>query len=291
MSVIQQAAEEQIKKVFNFSIDKFPLSGPDGMRTPFYGLFRSDTSEVVHSQSVTQRYQPHTTEDVLGIVEACNTIFPDCKPRCHFSNGHYVELTPSDQHRITVFGTKDSVFPRLLVHAGYDGTPFVVSMGWWRDVCKNLHILRMVDGVSVRLRHATGLRDKVNELIEDLGALSGSWDTIKAQIEAMKNREVNMAEFMKSIYKEPEADSGRGVTMHKNRTEAIFRRLMRERHVLGRGPVGDDFTVSAWEAFNAVQGYVQHDAIRRGGPDSFTRMLASVNDSNVRKAEELALAG
>ena len=44
---------ETVAEKFNFSVDKFRLSGPDNMNTPFFGLFRSDTMRVVHDSSVT----------------------------------------------------------------------------------------------------------------------------------------------------------------------------------------------------------------------------------------------
>ena len=32
---------------FSFSVDKFPLYGPDNMATPHFGLFKSDDGECV----------------------------------------------------------------------------------------------------------------------------------------------------------------------------------------------------------------------------------------------------
>ena len=48
--------------------------------------------------------------------------------------------------------------------------------------------------------------------------------------------------------------------------------------------------VSAWEAFNAVQGYVQHDAQAKSGfKGEFDRILRAANDQAVNKAERLVL--
>ena len=44
MSSVSNSVSDQVRSTFNFTVDKFPLSGPDGMSTPLYGLFRSDTS-------------------------------------------------------------------------------------------------------------------------------------------------------------------------------------------------------------------------------------------------------
>ena len=40
-------AIESVREAFDFTVEKFPLSGPDGLKTPFYGLFRSDNSKLV----------------------------------------------------------------------------------------------------------------------------------------------------------------------------------------------------------------------------------------------------
>ena len=47
MTTVSTSAADQVRSAFDFTVDKFPLSGPDGMRTPWYAMFRSDTSEVV----------------------------------------------------------------------------------------------------------------------------------------------------------------------------------------------------------------------------------------------------
>ena len=49
MSSVSNSVSDKIRSTFNFSVDKFPLSGPDGMSTPLYGLFRSDNSSLVGS--------------------------------------------------------------------------------------------------------------------------------------------------------------------------------------------------------------------------------------------------
>ena len=95
---------------------------------------------------------------------------------------------------------------------------------------------------------------------------------------------------MDSVYGTPEADaSNRAVTMHRNRTEAIFRRLVSERQASGRPSLDNTFQVSAWEAYNAIQGYSQHDQSRRGNANQWDRILLASRDQHVRKAEQLAL--
>ena len=110
----------------------------------------------------------------------------------------------------------------------------------------------------------------------------------------LQNSEVQMIDFLNEIYPQPDDDaSKRGVTVHRDRTETIFRRLQDERYRTGRDRLqaADGFTVSAWEAFNAIQGYVQHDAQSKTGFKSdFDRILRASRDANVRKAESMVLA-
>ena len=71
MSIVK--ASDSVKAAFDFSVDKFPLAGPDGMTTPWYGLFRSDNGRVVGNGSVTDRYVPHSSDDVMALTEVCRT--------------------------------------------------------------------------------------------------------------------------------------------------------------------------------------------------------------------------
>jgi hypothetical protein len=133
----------------------------------------------------------------------------------------------------------------------------------------------------------------MNSLISTFNVLKESWAGLTDVIQNLQSVDVQMADFLESIYSTPDADaSKRGVTVHRERTEAIFRRLQAERFRTGRQAMSpsDDFTVSAWEAFNAVQGYVQHDAqSKKGFKSDFDRILRASRDANVRKAESLVL--
>lgn len=281
-------AVDSVKNAFNFTVDKFPLSGPDGLKTQWYGLFRSDNSEPVGNGSVTSRYVPHKTDDVVAMVEAVSAAFDGvAKVTCYFNHGHYVSIMPSKEYRLKVFGTADNIFPRLIVRAGYDGKAFNATMGYYRDLCKNMACLRMVGGTSQSIRHTSGLRGKMDTLIETFTGLRDGWDTLSQRVLTMQQEQVNMAEFLKDVYGEPEKPWGRAATIHKNRTESIFNRLLNERHQSGRPSLGRDWMVSKWEAFNAVQGYVQHDATRKGKIEGFGRVIAAMNDPAVIKAEEL----
>ena len=289
MQSLSTTIVDNVRNSFDFSVDKFPLSGPESMRTPFYGLFRSDNLSVV-GRPVTGRYVPHQTEDILALVEAAAEAFDGVQDvRCHFSNGHYVSIQPTKQQRLAVFGTDDNVFPRVVIRAGYDGKAFKASLGYYRDLCRNLAILRRVGGTSVNIRHSVNLRPKMDQLIRTFSALKGSWERLTDAIQHLETREVQIVDFLRAIYGTPEP--GRSETIHRNRTEAILQRLVDERFRSGRSRI-ENGLVSAWEAYNAVQGFVQHDATRKNVArlGDYGRAVAAYSDAAVIAAEELAFA-
>ena len=172
MKISSDQVSAKVRDAFNFNVDKFPLSGPDGMSTPLYGLFRDDTSKLVGSSSVTKRYVPHQTDDVLALVDAAAEAFDgEIDVKCHFRDGHYVNIMPTRADRLKVFGETDNVFPRIVVNAGYDGKAFRATMGYYRDLCRNLAMLRQVEGTTVAIRHTSSLRGKMDDLIATFNTL------------------------------------------------------------------------------------------------------------------------
>jgi ketosteroid isomerase-like protein len=292
MNISANEVSNKVQQAFDFSVDKFPLSGPDGMRTDWYALFRSDTENTVGNGSVTSRYVPHQTDDVLALVESAAEAFDgEIDVQCHFRDGHYVNIMPTKADRVKVYGERDNVWPRVIINAGYDGKAFRATMGYYRDACRNLAMMRQINGTSVSIRHTSGLRSKMDDLIATFNTLKDSWNTLTDVILDLQNRDVQMVSFLNEIYGEPATDATqRAVTVHRMRTEAIFKRLQSERFRTGRSPIGSDFGVSAWEAYNAVQGYVQHDAqSKQGFKGDFDRILRASRDANVRKAESIVL--
>lgn len=269
-------------------VTKCPLRGPDGMTTHYFGLFRMDKGTAVGAGSVSARYSPHTSEDVVALCEAATDVFGDiAKVDLGFRDGHYVSITPSDQRRLSVFGT-DTVWPRLIIRAPY-GECFRATIGLYRDVCRNLHIMHRVGGTSVTIRHTSQLRSKMDDLIADFGALRGGWDALAARMRQMEAMRVNTANFLDELYPLPAEATGNVLTRHRHRTEAILRRIARERVTLGRSD-GDLRTATAWELWNGVGGHLQHDKTRRGNPSGFDRAILALEDNALPRAESLLMA-
>jgi hypothetical protein len=273
-----------VRSAFDFTVDKFPLFGPDHMPTDQYGLFRSDTGYLKGVKSVSPRYVPHTTDDVCALVDAAGEAF-DGEIACntHFRSGHYVSIQPTAEQRRSIY--KDR------------GKAFTASLGYFRDACSNLAMMRMVNGTTVSIRHTSGLRANMDELIATFETLKNSWSTLTDVIDRLESTEVRMTEFLDSIYGRPDqeqldraarGEKVRAVTTHQNRTEAIWKRLNKERNITGRPAMTN--VVSAWEAYNAIQGFVQHDAqAKEGFKGDFDRILRASNSQEVRAAEKLAL--
>ena len=292
LNVNADSIAEVVRTAFDFKVGKYKLYGVDNMPTPLMGLFREDTYDYVGKTSVTDRYEPHTTDDVIALCESAASAFEgDVHLRCHWNNGHYVSIAPTEQYRKSIFGTEDNIFPRVLIRAGYAGKSFQASLGYYRDLCKNMAMLDSVSNCCVNIKHTHPLRTKIDDLIDDMRGLAGGWDNLTTVIKRMESRRVGLAEFLTSVYGQPEKDSKRSESVHRNRAIAIYRRVASERAASGR-PVLARFSpeVSAWEAFNAVQGYAQHDASRKRKPSQFDRMLLGLNDRYVSVAESLALA-
>ena len=304
MSNIQaQDISASVREAFSFDVEKYPLSaimGTEVLPTDQYGLFRSDTGYLKGVKSVSPRYVPHTTDDVCALVDAAGEAFDgEIACKTHFRNGHYVSIQPTNAQRLAIYkdADTDNVFPRIVINAGYDGKAFSATMGYFRDACSNLAMMRMVEGTNVSIRHTSGLRGHMNELIATFNTLKNSWGNLTNIIQRLESTDVRMTDFLNEIYGQPTAEqlalaatgqAVRAVTTHQNRPEAIWKRLNRERNLTGRPQLTN--TVSAWEAYNAVQGFVQHDAqAKEGFKGEFDRILRASNSKEVRAAEKLAL--
>ena len=296
MNMLQNEIVQHVNDTFDFSVNKFPLSLPDNIATPWYGLCTS-SGEPIGRGSVSGGYKPHQTEDVIALVEATAEAFGsevqvECSWHAQGSKpGHYVSIAPTREERLKVFGESDNVWPRVVVQALYDGRAFRANLGTYRDACKNLAMLETVSGCSVAIRHDSGLRNKMDDLIEQFQSLRGRWDAMTKAIVLMQSREVNLAEFLNEVYPVPSEDSSRSRTIYENRTAAIFNRVYRERLATGRPEIDTStWMVSAWEAYNGVQGFTQHKQTRRGNPSDFRRAMLAASDRHVLKAETLAVA-
>ncbi len=303
------AVSASVRAAFDFEVSKYPLSavmGTEVVPTDQYGLFRSDTGYIDGVKSISGRYVPHQTDDVCALVEAASTMFDgDVVCKTHWNKGHYVSVQPTDEHRRAIHGTADNIFPRVIIRGGFDGKGFHGTMGYFRDACSNLAMLRSVAGTSVSIRHTSGLRDRMNFLIDTFGELKDGWENLATVAKALESKNVKFEDFVDSVFgdRKPDAElfeaakepktKVRAVTAWNDRLQLLNDRIDRERRDTGRVADADlkNRMVSGWEAFNAIQGYYQHDAqAKKGFKSDFARILRAANERYVHRAESLLLA-
>ncbi len=298
MNVRSTDVMDVINERFNFEVNKLPLTGPENLRTPYKGLFRSDTGECIGRTSVGSDYQVHTNYQVAELVRGAIGLFNDeVELDCHFRDGHYVTIKPTIEERHEVYGTKDNIFPVVMLRAGYNQTPVEFGMFAKRDACENMVLLQTIEDAVYRILHRKSLDFKVDQLVTDLTCLKKGWEGVKQAADRMQAREVLLDDFLKSIYGEPtEGATSRSASIHHKRTTDIMNRVIDERRRTGRPEfeVGN-YAVSAWEAYNAVQGFQQHLATRKkingNKATRFDRIVLAAKDRYVQQAEVLALAG
>lgn len=285
------SAVDVVRSTFNFSVDKFPLQGPDNMPTPYYGLFKSDSGECLNA--VSDQYYVHTTDDVVALTEAAQAAFDDdVAVSAYWRKGHHVTIQPSRDQRKSIFGTKDNVFPRFMLHAGYNDTPIAVSLGFWRDACLNLSRLKSVSGTHTSIKHLGSARSRMDELIEVFSGLRDGWATLTEVIAQMEQRKVSLVDFLQAVYPVKEDASQAAITRQKNTIREIFQRVQAERWKTGRPSITGGFEVSAWEAYNGVQGHVfWHDKKNASGErGELARFLNAERSQFVARAEALAVS-
>jgi hypothetical protein len=288
---------DQVRNEFDFEIVKRPLVGSLNagrtVPTDWFACFRDDTFEPVGPGSVKDGYVPHTTEDVVTLVEAAIDGFNKgvTEVKTEFTkNGHFVLVSPSSEYQRTVSG-KDIVFPRLLIQAGLGGSSsFRCTLGLFRSLCSNLELFQTFKSFSVSIRHTRHLPGRIDDLRANFAGLQEGWVNLEGVIDRASKREVEIAEILDRIYPQPADNaSQRSATIHRDRTRAIVIRLTRERTSGGYG-LTEAGKATAWELFNAVQGYQLHDATRHGKRSDLQRAILANNTPPVRKAEELLLA-
>lgn len=299
------AIDQQIQEAFPFSVDKYRLSGPDNLPTDHFGLFRSDNMKCI-GNAVKSGYEPHTVEDICALAEAGAEAFGGTSEiKAHWNNGHFITVAPSSDHQRKVWddrqdsgGKEDIYIPRLIIKASYDGKAFSSEFGIFRLVCRNLMSIP-VKGKSVhrKIRHTASLRDQMPKLIKDFRTILSQGDSVYDAIDNSKRKQMDMANFIREVYPLKEDSSKSAITRHERRVESIMKRLHSERRVLGitapesNGNSIPDFRrVTAWEAYNAIQGYVQHDSPRHKNPSKMDRVVLALGDKAVTRASELAFA-
>lgn len=296
----KQAVLTQIDRIFNQGVQKYPLTGPDGMKTGYYGLF-DQYGNVIGTSSVTKKYHAHTDDQIKQLARAAVEAFDGTMNiEASFNCGHHFVLTPSREMRKAIYGTADNVWGRIIVRAHYIIGSVLAAVGLHRDACDNLMMMREVESSRITIDHNSFLDSKMDDLIKQFLNLKKSWTLVADQAAEMEANTVVLAEFLREIFPAPVGTEEKPLTSkiisnYEMKLETMFQRVIDERDRTGRPTItsGYGVKVSGWEAFNAVQGYMQHKSRRRVDNDLSRAFKAmdGISGNIVHKAEQLALAG
>lgn len=285
-TLIRQRIEAALPEV-----EKRELFDANGNTTGHYGLFRLDNGRCVGS-AVSRLYVPHTRDEVILTAEAAAAAFDgaeDILVTARFErDAHNLIVGPTKSHRLAIFGKKDNLFPRLIIRAGFDGVSFSARLGAYRDLCRNLHAVASKSESVGRFRHVGSLSQSIEQLAEDFRGSAAGFGALAARAVEMQGRTLHLGEFADALFPRVQEATDQQELRRSRRLTAILDRILRERQELGGSqPAG---IATAWEAYNGVQGWVQHEATRKGPQDPVSRALNAVDDPRVTRAWDLALA-
>ena len=296
MTTLPIAIEAQFEK-FPKQIIKRQLFGPYGEETGVYGLFDENRNFIGRS-SVTERYVPHQLEHIRPIVNSVLGLpgFENPKVRAEWKNGHYIRIRPSDDYRREII-KGDSIWPQLDLWFGLGGLPARGRLPLQRDACSNLMMVRNSSEINFSIKHTKSLEARIATIQDQFWNIVAKWDEVVDHCRNMHAKRINLKHLLAEIYPAPKNDSKQAATKHNDKLNAIWSRVMRESHKLNLETLSlANPITTGWMAFNAIQGYRQHDAIRTSEKGmtreqkEFNRSVSVLEDSTVQRAEELILS-
>lgn len=283
-----------VNNAFPFEVEKYSLNGPTGSPSGHFGLFRSDNGECI-GNAVKEGYTPHTRDDVLAMGEAAVSVLtadediPLAISARWTGNGHALVIGPTHDFHMEA-AENDLIFPRFNLTAGYGSTMFRASGGLYRHACTNLMEMRPVgENMSAHIRHTKALRAGMPEMITQFGRIAATWDAQVQQARDLESKAVEFRPFLLEVMPLDTEATDRTKTAWENRFDSMIGRILEDRLIRKVDPA-DPRICTAWEAHNAVQGFVQHQQRRRGRHDRLDRALLSLESPLVERSLEAALA-
>ncbi len=267
-------------------IEKHNLRAPakfDGASVPHYGFFRADNGHCL-SYAAKSGYEMTTHDDYAALSQAAidamggsGQIQANWTERKSVAQATII-VSPTDQERRDNYRVNgaDYIFPRLIIRAPF-GRPFSVTMGFYRDLCRNLDIAQLVgQSFSQSIRHTSQLTKRIEELTE-ICRNAGDFGAMVDNCRRMSQIEVDTAEFLSRLYPLADDASQNTRTRAEGRAAAIYARIRREQLAVGNS--GDMQTTNLWQMVQAITGYVQHDKSRKNGIGNVDRAIVGLDDA------------
>ena len=296
MTVLPIAIEAQLEK-FPKHITKRQLFGPSGEETGVYGLF-DEHNRFVGRGSVTDRYVQHQLHHIRPIIGSVLGLpgFRNPIVEARWKEGHYIRIRPDDDYRREIF-KGDSIWPQLDLWFGLGGLPARGRLPMKRDACDNLMMPRNSSEINFSIKHTKSLETRVARIQDQFHTIVANWDSVVDHCREMHAKRINLKDLLAEMFPEPNGDSKRATTNHNDKINAIWSRITRESYKLNlETPTLASPMTTGWMAYNAIQGYRQHTASRKGEKGmsrerkEFERSVSVLDDSTVQRAEELILS-
>lgn len=253
---------------------------------------RLNETKIACPHSVSSRFGFHQTSDLLPLVDAFSDVFGDaCNVNCYWKHGQHIIMQPSNDMRETIFDSNkgntkpDTLAFRLCVSARYD-KPLVFTGAGFRDACRNLLMPRTVEGITRRVTHHRRIHSNISLVTEEFKALKDKWSVLVNWAKYLESKTVMLEDVVKEVYGQVET------TRQADRNNKIFQRAISESIAIGREIPDSDYgyRTTAWQALQAIQGYEQHTASRRGNPGTNARAWMVQGNRHVSRAERVVAA-
>ena len=123
-------------------------------------------------------------------------------------------------------------------------------------------------GTRISIRHTKNMRKRMPELIDNFANLSQKWEEVCNVVALLNEKTIVLNSFLEHVFPVSE-NSQAGITRANNRKGDIVRRIRSEAYATGKntdltdnqGNLRSDATVTAWQGFNGVQGFLQHETL------------------------------
>ena len=140
--------------------------------------------------------------------------------------------------------------------------------------------------MSESIQHSSNFSNRRDELVEQFEIVAKGWESTVDFLKSMDDRQIRVSALLAELMGDRPDTEGRGQTMFDRKVAKIDSILVRERMKTGKmaRPAGE---ATAWEAYNAIQGYSQHEKTRKGNPTLIDRAVIAGGDPEVSKAEKL----
>ncbi len=283
-----------LEDAFDFDVIKRRMYDPDMKTTPHYGLekFHSVSKREWLPHTFKEGYIPHTLDHVKNLVRAYEYAVGSIGDvQCAWDNAHVVVLRSLPGHSVDING--HVVEPTMMIRAGYDSTAVVSRLGLFNHVCANgLFNLDRDRSMSTRITHNAMMEGRIETLARSIEGLSDRVEEAVGAVRTASTVNVSLSEFVREVYPLSTDASSRTRYNYESRVESIMMRVIRERAIRGFSLLecSGNPKVSAFDAYNAIQGYEQHQARRKNVKNTTERMVRAVDNKFVRKAASLAFA-